>query len=214
MAASMCSIWRRDALVLGVMAALLLVSHRVYQVGAARVIGFPLKENIPSSVAVEVIHQTGTWCIANSGATNQSALQTALDWACGTGPNLGNVDCSAIQTGGSCYNPDTLTAHASYAFNEYYQMENQQQGACAFNGVAVTTATDPSSGTCTYPSSRIMSLNGNTTTPTMNPAATPFSPFGNGTGFGSSSIGSSANVHFLLSMVCTVLAIFLVSSRL
>lgn len=100
-----------------------------------------------------VVHQsTGLWCIARSSA-NDSALQSALDWACGPGPNQGNVDCTAISAGGQCYTPDTLSNHASYAFNSYFQKNNQAAQACNFNNCAQTTSSDPSTGSCSFASS-------------------------------------------------------------
>lgn len=80
----------------------------------------------------------GTWCVASQSAST-SALQVALDYACG----YSGVDCSAIQTGGSCFNPDTIHDHASYAFNSYYQ-KNPLPTSCDFGGTATITTTDPS----------------------------------------------------------------------
>ncbi|KAF3339965.1 hypothetical protein FCM35_KLT15736 [Carex littledalei] len=80
----------------------------------------------------------GSWCIASQSAS-QTALQVALDYACG----YGGADCSAIQQGGTCYNPDTLRDHASYAFNNYYQ-KNPVSTSCDFGGAAVLTSVDPS----------------------------------------------------------------------
>lgn len=80
----------------------------------------------------------GSWCIAKQDAS-PTALQVALDYACG----YGGADCSAIQSGGSCYNPNTVRDHASYAFNQYYQ-KNPAPTSCDFGGAAQLTNTDPS----------------------------------------------------------------------
>ncbi|XP_022715636.1 integumentary mucin C.1-like isoform X2 [Durio zibethinus] len=86
----------------------------------------------------------GTWCIANQDAS-PTALQVALDYACG----YGGADCSAIQTGASCYDPNTVRDHASYAFNDYYQ-KHPAPASCVFEGTAQLTNIDPSNGNCHY----------------------------------------------------------------
>ncbi|KAH7294471.1 hypothetical protein KP509_27G002300 [Ceratopteris richardii] len=91
---------------------------------------------------------TQLYCLAKSGAS-QDELQIALDWACG----IGRANCTAIQPGQLCYEPDTVQAHASYAFNNYYQKNNRVSGSCDFNGVATISTTNPSTGVCMYPGS-------------------------------------------------------------
>ncbi|MCL7028426.1 hypothetical protein MKW94_016540 [Papaver nudicaule] len=86
-----------------------------------------------------------TYCVARDGA-DQKMLQAALDWACGQG----KVDCSALVQGQPCYEPDTVAAHATYAFDAYYHANGMGPGTCSFNGVASITTTNPSHGTCLY----------------------------------------------------------------
>ncbi|KAH6819028.1 hypothetical protein C2S51_002631 [Perilla frutescens var. frutescens] len=50
------------------------------------------------------------WCVAKEGAPDDK-LQEIIDSLCAT------EDCSAIQPGGSCFDPNTVYAHASYALN-------------------------------------------------------------------------------------------------
>ncbi|XP_061971740.1 glucan endo-1,3-beta-glucosidase 12-like [Populus nigra] len=98
-----------------------------------------------------------SWCIASPSAS-PTALQVALDYACG----YGGADCSAILPSGSCYNPNTVHDHASYAFNSYYQ-KNPVPSSCNFGGTAATTSTNPSTGTCQFPSTSTSSSVLNTT---------------------------------------------------
>ncbi|XP_062187497.1 major pollen allergen Ole e 10-like [Phragmites australis] len=86
-----------------------------------------------------------TWCVARPGAS-QEDLQNALDWACG----LGGADCSQLQPGGRCYQPDTLLSHASYAFNIFYQQNGNSDIACNFGGAGAVVKRDPSFGACKF----------------------------------------------------------------
>jgi hypothetical protein len=79
-----------------------------------------------------------TWCVAKTGLTDL-ALQDGIDYACG----IGGADCSAIQPMGSCYNPNTLQAHASYAFNSYFQ-KNPSPASCDFGGAGMLVNVNPS----------------------------------------------------------------------
>jgi len=79
-----------------------------------------------------------TWCVARSDASND-ALQTALDYACGAG-----ADCLPLQSEGLCFLPNTIQAHASYAFNSYYQRRARAPGSCDFAGTGTIATSDPS----------------------------------------------------------------------
>lgn len=79
-----------------------------------------------------------TWCMAKSGIPD-AVLQTALDYACG----IGGADCTALQPMGNCYNPNSVQAHASYAFNSYYQ-KNPSPTSCDFSGAGMLTNVNPS----------------------------------------------------------------------
>ncbi|GAB4826580.1 hypothetical protein Ancab_033475 [Ancistrocladus abbreviatus] len=95
-----------------------------------------------------------TYCIAMDGVDSRM-LQTALDWACGPG----RANCSDIQPGEPCYQPNNVQSHASYAFDSYYQKEGKAPGSCDFKGVAMITTTDPSHGNCIFPGSKMASNN-------------------------------------------------------
>ncbi|CAN1311656.1 Glucan endo-1,3-beta-glucosidase 3 [Linum perenne] len=104
-----------------------------------------------NGVPVYILHLTGagtvlandttnqTFCAAKEGA-DRKMLQAALDWACGPG----RVDCSPMLQGEPCYEPDNVIAHATFAFNAYYQRMAKSPGTCDFKGVAAITTTDPS----------------------------------------------------------------------
>lgn len=86
----------------------------------------------------EIVKVKATWCVTRSDAS-ETALQNALDYACSSG-----ADCVTILENGLCFLPNTIQAHASYAFNSYYQRRNRAPGSCEFAGTATIAKTDPS----------------------------------------------------------------------
>ncbi|OIV98297.1 hypothetical protein TanjilG_16624 [Lupinus angustifolius] len=112
----------------------------------------------------------GQWCVASQSAS-EKALKVAIDYACG----YGGADCSALQPGASCYNPNTIRDHASYAFNDYYQ-KNPAPTSCAFGGTATLTNKDPSNGNCHYASSKTTSMSPPTHLSPPNPPTPPSAP--------------------------------------
>ncbi|KAH7682290.1 X8 domain-containing protein [Dioscorea alata] len=95
------------------------------------------------------------WCVAKNNAED-SALQSALDWACGQG----GADCSQIQPGGPCFQSKDVQSLASFAFNDYFLRRGSSPSDCDFAGSAALTSLDPSSGSCRFPSSSLAG-NGN-----------------------------------------------------
>ncbi|KAK7303310.1 hypothetical protein RJT34_14213 [Clitoria ternatea] len=95
-----------------------------------------------------------TFCVAMDGVDSRT-MQAALDWACGPG----RANCSEVQPGESCYQPNNVKNHASYAFDSYYQSHGKSPGSCDFKGVALITTSDPSHGSCIFPGSKNLSNN-------------------------------------------------------
>ncbi|XP_017220258.1 PLASMODESMATA CALLOSE-BINDING PROTEIN 3 [Daucus carota subsp. sativus] len=135
---------------------------------------------------------TGSWCVARSDASDD-ALQAALDYACASG-----ADCNPIQPSGLCFLPNTIQAHASYAFNSFFQRKSMAPGSCDFSATATVAKTDPSYGSCVYPSSSstaggTLPPATDTTTPTAVPLAdVPPPPLGTSPTFGTTGMNPGA----------------------
>jgi hypothetical protein len=94
-----------------------------------------------------------TWCVANPSAP-EDTLRKGINYACSRGE--GDADCGPLQPGGPCFQPNTVVAHASYAYNAYWQPPPSAPAkwhglSCDFDGSAMLTHTDPSTATCKYP---------------------------------------------------------------
>uniref|UniRef100_A0A7N0ZUC3 X8 domain-containing protein n=1 Tax=Kalanchoe fedtschenkoi TaxID=63787 RepID=A0A7N0ZUC3_KALFE len=84
------------------------------------------------------------WCVAKPSVPDP-IIQEAMNYACGSG-----AECDSIQPNGRCFQPNTLVAHASYAFNSYWQMTKVAGGTCEFGGTAILVTVDPSYDGCHF----------------------------------------------------------------
>ncbi|XP_058754042.1 major pollen allergen Ole e 10-like isoform X2 [Vicia villosa] len=84
------------------------------------------------------------WCVAKPTVPDP-IIQFAMDYACGSG-----ADCKSIQPNGPCFQPNTLLAHASFAFNSYWQNTKIGGGTCDFGGTAMLVNVDPSYDKCNF----------------------------------------------------------------
>ena len=79
------------------------------------------------------------WCVPKTSGVSDAQLQENLDYACGHG-----IDCSAIQPGGACFDPNTVASHAAYAMNLYYHTVGSDPVNCDFSQTATLTSSNPS----------------------------------------------------------------------
>lgn len=84
------------------------------------------------------------WCAFNKDVKNMSLVGPNVKFACEA------ADCTPLGYGSSCNNLD-LYGNITYAFNSYYQMNDQSAEACVFQGLATLVGLDPSNGTCIFP---------------------------------------------------------------
>ncbi|KAL6965305.1 glucan endo-1,3-beta-D-glucosidase, partial [Sarracenia purpurea var. burkii] len=84
------------------------------------------------------------WCVLSSSASlDDSQVALSVSYACS------HADCTSLGYGTSCGNL-SAQGNISYAFNSYYQENNQLDSACKFPNLSVVTTTDPSVGTCKF----------------------------------------------------------------
>ncbi|KAJ8763206.1 hypothetical protein K2173_025591 [Erythroxylum novogranatense] len=83
------------------------------------------------------------WCMFDPNAKDLSKLADNINYACS------NSDCTALGYGSSCNGLDA-NGNASYAFNMYFQVQNQDDLACNFQGLAMVTAQNISQANCNF----------------------------------------------------------------
>ncbi|KAG2691654.1 hypothetical protein I3843_08G018100 [Carya illinoinensis] len=84
------------------------------------------------------------WCVMSPSASlDDPQVAPSVSYACA------NADCTSLGYGTSCGLLDAR-GNISYAFNSYYQIQNQVASACKFSGLSILTQTDPSEGDCKF----------------------------------------------------------------
>lgn len=92
--------------------------------------------------AKNVEYLPSRWCVADPSG-DLSGVANHFKLACTV------ADCSTLNYGGSC-NGIGAKANISYAFNSYYQIQQQNSQSCDFDGLGMVTFLDPSIGECRF----------------------------------------------------------------
>ncbi|XP_072999460.1 glucan endo-1,3-beta-glucosidase 8-like [Typha latifolia] len=93
--------------------------------------------------AKNVTYLPPKWCVLNPNSTDLSKLADNVNFACTY------ADCTSLGYGSTCNNLDA-NGNASYAFNMYYQTQNQVESSCYFQGLAMETTQNASQGSCNF----------------------------------------------------------------
>ncbi|KAF3943634.1 hypothetical protein ACB098_09G129000 [Castanea mollissima] len=93
--------------------------------------------------AQNVEYLPNKWCVFNTNAKDLSKLADNINFACTF------ADCTTLGYGSSCNNLDA-NGNASYAFNMYFQIQNQDPSACNFQGLAQVTTQNISQANCNF----------------------------------------------------------------
>lgn len=83
------------------------------------------------------------WCVVNNNK-DLSNVSAHIAEACSV------ADCTALSPGGSCHGI-SWPGNVSYAFNSFYQQQDQKADSCSFGGLGLITTVDPSVGNCRFP---------------------------------------------------------------
>ncbi|XP_041024841.1 glucan endo-1,3-beta-glucosidase 8-like [Juglans microcarpa x Juglans regia] len=109
--------------------------------------------------AQNVEYLPNKWCMFNPNAKDLSKLADNINFACTF------ADCTSLGYGSSCNGLDA-NGNASYAFNMYFQVQNQNPLACNFQGLAMVTTQNISQGNCNFPIQIVASSSGGCSTVT------------------------------------------------
>eukprot|EP00250_Pteridium_aquilinum_P033036 c5128_g1_i1 orf=230-1708(+) len=99
-------------------------------------------QNLVQASGVQYLERQ--WCIYNPSGGDQSTLGDSITYACTFS------DCTSLGYGSSCNPYLDLEKNASYAFNNYFQRQNQGLGTCDFNGLGQVVSKDPSVQACEF----------------------------------------------------------------
>lgn len=91
-----------------------------------------------------VQYLTKQWCVFNKEQNKTDTVPDDLSYACSLG------DCTALGYGSSCNHLDYY-GNISYAYNMYFQMQDQDVQACDFHGTGMLTTVNASTGSCLFP---------------------------------------------------------------
>ncbi|KAM7276917.1 hypothetical protein ACFE04_018783 [Oxalis oulophora] len=91
-----------------------------------------------------VQYQDSQWCVLDNNVTDMGKVSYIIQYTCS------NADCTSITPGSSCSYLSERN-RASYAFNIYFQEQDQDVRACDFNGMASIVNKDPSTNNCKFP---------------------------------------------------------------
>ncbi|XP_057468345.1 glucan endo-1,3-beta-glucosidase 6-like [Actinidia eriantha] len=109
---------------------------------------YPLNLGTTNSGALiparNVKYQEKKWCVMRPNAKLEDPqVAPSVSYACSL------ADCTRLGYGTSCGNLDAR-GNVSYAFNSYYQRNNQLDQACKFPNLSIVTKTDPTVGSCIF----------------------------------------------------------------
>lgn len=94
--------------------------------------------------AKNVAYMESKWCVFNSDIKNTDKVPANLDYACSL------ADCTTLNHGSPCSKMGE-SARISYAFNSYFQMNNQDVESCNFDGLATIINRNASTNQCRFP---------------------------------------------------------------